>query len=169
MTTRASRIAFVPILALLLPPGACHAARDAPAKIERLYQRYARAFPAVRAIDVATVRAATNRNLVIVDVRTQNERAVSMIPGAISREAFEASVSFRTNAEIIVYCTIGARSGKYASRLVDRGYDAYNLRGGVLAWAHSGGTFTNDQGVTRRVHVYGKKWNLLPPSYRGVW
>jgi sodium/bile acid cotransporter 7 len=45
----------------------------------------------------------------------------------------------------------------------------YNLRGGILAWVHDGGTVYDQNGETRRIHVYGRKWNLAPNSYQAVW
>jgi len=93
-----------------------------------------------------------------------------MIPGAIDEALFEERIEdYRTDA-IVVYCTIGVRSGRYVKRLIKDGYDAYNLKGGILAWAHAGGRFVDKTGKeTRRVHVYGKRWNLLPKGYEGIW
>lgn len=75
---------------------------------------------------------------------------------------------------IVVYCTIGYRSGKYAMELAGQGIRAENLEGGILSWSHAGGPFQvrNDAGLatpTRRVHVYDKGWNLLHPDYEAVW
>jgi hypothetical protein len=46
---------------------------------------------------------------------------------------------------------------------------AFNLHGGVLAWALNGGSFVTPEGEpTRRVHVYGEPWDVLPPEYEAV-
>ena len=45
------------------------------------------------------------------------------------------------------------------------------LVGGLLGWAHAGGEVV-DPGTlepTRRIHVYGRRWNLLPAGWSGVW
>ena len=61
------------------------------------------------------------------------------------------------------------RSGVYAETLAERGFRARNLVGGVLAWAHAGRSFVDEDGnPVRRVHVYGAEWDLLPESYEGV-
>jgi sodium/bile acid cotransporter 7 len=44
-----------------------------------------------------------------------------------------------------------------------------NLRGGLLAWVHAGGKVYDANGETRRIHVYGRKWNLAPNGYDAVW
>jgi len=105
----------------------------------------------------------------IVDVRSQREQAVSIIPGSLSGEEFEARIEEHKNKHILVYCTAGCRSGAYARTLRDRGLDAFNLRGGVLAWAHDDRPFvTLDGQPTRHVHVHGVGWDSLPPGYEAV-
>ena len=47
----------------------------------------------------------------IVDVRSQREQAVSIIPGSLSGEEFEARIEEHKNKHILVYCTAGCRSG----------------------------------------------------------
>ncbi|SER63302.1 Rhodanese-related sulfurtransferase [Nitrosomonas sp. Nm51] len=102
-----------------------------------------------------------NFRYVIVDVRTPEERRVSMIPGAISQKDFERNRTDYQNKKIVVYCTIGYRSGHYARLLRQQGFDAYNLSEGILGWTHIGGQLINAQGqATRRIHVYSRPWNL---------
>ena len=48
-------------------------------------------------------------------------------------------------------------------------FTLYNLRGGLLAWVHDGGEVVDEKGKTKRIHVYGRKWNLAPRSYEAVW
>ena len=105
----------------------------------------------------------------IVDVRSPQERGVSIIPGALSREGFEAQVDEHAGRQILVYCTAGCRSGAYVTDLRQKGLNAFNLRGGVLGWALNGGPFvTADGHPTRRVHVHHHPWNVLPPGYEAV-
>jgi len=110
-------------------------------------------------------------SFILLDCRTAAERAVSMVPGAISQEEFESSRDHYAGRKIAVYCTIGYRSGLYARELKGEGVDAFNLRGGVLSWAIAGGEFVDPATGedTKRVHVYGKKWDLLPPGYEAVY
>ncbi len=110
-------------------------------------------------------------NFLLLDCRSEPERAVSVIPGAISKGDFEADPQKFAGRTVIVYCTIGYRSGLYTRDLIARGIHAVNLRGGVLAWAIAGQPFVNLQTgeETRRVHVYGKQWDLLPANYEAVY
>jgi rhodanese-related sulfurtransferase len=97
------------------------------------------------------------------------ERSVSIIPGARSKEEFETHLDEHAGRHILVYCTAGCRSGAYAKELRERGLNAFNLRGGVLDWALSGGPSVKPDGEpTRRVHVHGQRWNVLPPGYQVV-
>ena len=62
------------------------------------------------------------------------------------------------------------KSAQYTQKLLADDFDAYNLGAGILAWVHAGRPVVDPQGAeTRRVHVYGAKWDLLPEGYEGVW
>ncbi len=110
---------------------------------------------------------------VIVDTRRRSERNVSIIPGALSTAEFKAWVKERPREcdekSILVYCTAGCRSARYTKKLCKNGFQAFNLYGGILAWALCGRTFVTPSGEeTRRAHVYSEDWNLLPPDYEAV-
>lgn len=115
-------------------------------------------------------------NLVLLDVRQPDEQKVSMIPKAMTLPEF--AEKFRKGLprakRIVVYCTIGYRSGRYAMELATQGITAENLEGGLLAWSHIHGPLEvrNDAGfhtATRRVHIYSSGWNFLHPDYEAVW
>ena len=108
-------------------------------------------------------------NVVLVDVRRPVERDVSVIPGAISREQYEQQSDLYRDRTIVMYCTIGDRSGRYARTLQEQGHRIVNLKGGILAWTHAGQAVVNSRGQTNHVHVYGPTWDLLPHSYEAVW
>ena len=98
---------------------------------------------------------------IVVDVRTPQERGVSVIAGAIDNEYFERNLLSYQDKKIIVYCTIGYRSGYYTQELRQKGFDAYNLSEGILGWAYVDGMLVDPQGqVTSQVHVYSRPWNL---------
>ncbi|MCK5551872.1 MAG: rhodanese-like domain-containing protein, partial [Deltaproteobacteria bacterium] len=99
----------------------------------------------------------------------RREQEVSMLPGAITSEEFEGNMEKYQDKTIVVYCTIGNRSGHYTKHLIEKGIRAYNLRGSILAWIHAGQRLVSDGEETRRVHVYGRKWNLAPKEYEAVW
>ena len=139
-------------------------------KINSMYQEYKESFSDVPDITVRELlQMMSDSNIILVDTREKAECSVSMIPEAVSTEQFEQDITKHKNKTVITYCTIGLRSGQYAERLQKQGLKAYNLKGGILAWAHDGRKFINANKETTRAHVYGPKWNLLPKDYESVW
>lgn len=139
-------------------------------RIDALFEQYAKSFPAVRNLSVEEVLAERERgDVVLVDVREPRERQASVIPGAISAEEFERDRAKYTDQTIVTYCAIGYRSGIYAKELSQEDFRSFNIKGGILAWAHAGQELIDENGTTRRVHTYGRKWDLLPDGYEAVW
>jgi rhodanese-related sulfurtransferase len=167
---------FAVLLAMIFCSTSSQAADDTAAdaerrdRVERLYARYERwTFRGAPEIDVAgLVRLQQRPNVVLVDVRAPEERAVSSIPGAISPQDFQDQEHLYAGHTVVAYCTIGVRSGKWVKKVRKRGIDARNLRGGILLWAHAGRPIEDEAGPTRKVHVYGARWDLLPAGYDGV-
>lgn len=107
---------------------------------------------------------------IIVDARNIIERALSIIPGALSIEEFEKVMETQRKKKILVYDTVGCRSGEYSQKLKNKGLNVFSLWGGALAWAWDGRTFVTPEGLpTRTLHVFQRKWNVLPPGYEGGW
>jgi rhodanese-related sulfurtransferase len=172
----ASFAALVLAAAFLLGPAllSCGPAEDEKRreKIEDMYEDYKRqSFPGVIDVDPRlAMDLATRPEVLFVDVRPPEERSVSMIPGAVTEEQFLSNIEQYKNRIIIGYCTISYRSGKLAQELMNKqGITMYNLRGGLLAWVHDGGKIVNSKGETKRIHVYGRKWNLAPSGFEAVW
>ena len=137
-----------------------------------MYEGYrAEAFADVDAIEVGALQGLQEREpVLLIDCREDRERAVSKIKGAISKAEFEADAERYRDRLIVTYCTIGYRSGVYTETLAERGFEAKNLVGGVLAWAHNGRQFVDEnENRVRRVHVYGAEWDLLPEDYESVY
>lgn len=160
----------------LLPFAASAQERDTEAgrrlALERMVAEVRADYPDVATISAAKLREALpSGDFVLVDVRTRKERKVSTLPGAISAEDFRKRLAELTSdgKTVVAYCTIGARSSAYARKMGKRGVEVLNLEGSVLAWTHAGGEFTAGSGTTRRVHVYGRRWNLAADGYETVW
>ncbi len=135
-------------------------------KVEALYQDIAPKVADVPTIDVASAKAA---DAILLDVRSVQERAVSIIPGAITETEFRRSYQVQPKM-VVVYCTIGYRSGVRARELIAEGIDARNLRGGILAWIAQGASLHDSVGnATQQVHVYDKAWAVVPPNYTAVY
>ena len=139
-------------------------------RIDEMYLSYRKDFAGAPEITVAeALEAVAAGPVVVVDVREAEERDVSMIPNAIYREQFEQNAEKYRAGKIIVYCTIGYRSGQFVKELAAKGFRAFNLRGGILAATHAGQELVSKRGPTRRVHVYCEKWNLVADGYQAVW
>jgi sodium/bile acid cotransporter 7 len=154
------------------PVCAADAAADAKnrARIKAMYRDYEKDFPDVEGIDPPeAMQLLRQGKAVFVDVREKKEKRVSMLPGAITEEELLQHVEKYKDRILIGYCTISYRSGRLAQKLKDRGIVMLNLRGGLLAWVHEGGKVYDANGETRRIHVYGRKWNLGPEGYEAVW
>lgn len=171
---------ILPILfALLLATAACASAPSTEAeKFVTMHARYAdykeREFPRIRDIAPESAKALDPDDILFVDVRTPEEQAVSMIPGAITAEAFrDDPVGHGAGRLVVAYCTISYRSGLLISdmspELAREGIGMRNLVGGLLAWAFADGPLLDENGPTRRVHVYSEDWDYLPDDYEAVY
>jgi len=139
-------------------------------QINAMFSDSQKSFPKVPNLTVNDVlKLQLEEDSVFLDVRTSEEREVSIIPGAISKEDFKKNKSKYKKKKIIAYCTLGSRSGLFVKKLRKKGFDAYNLKGSILAWAYAGQPLIDQNGPTKRVHVYRSKWNLLPDGYEAVW
>ena len=140
-------------------------------QIGKIYRNYAQKFPQVEAITAEQLQQLQQhgKKLVLVDVRSPEEIAVSHIPGAITPAKFEKNLTKYQDAMIIAYCTIGYRSGLYAQKLQQQGVKVFNFAGSLLAWSHAGGELINGEGKTNKVHVFGRQWQLTAEDYQAVW
>jgi rhodanese-related sulfurtransferase len=136
-------------------------------RIEILIESFSSEF-SIPQVDVFTAKQLlTEKTAVFLDVRSAKEMQISMIPNAITKQQFEKNSELYKNSNIITYCTIGYRSSQYAEQWNKRGFHMSNLRGSLLLWTHAGGPLVGPDGKpTHRVHVYGKKWNLVPNNYQ---
>lgn len=102
---------------------------------------------------------------VLVDVRSDEELAVSRIPGAITQQEYESAAAELAGRPVVAYCTVGGRSYLYARKLVAGGVDAVNFRDGVIGWCREGRPLESpDKRETYRVHPY---WRIfqVPDQY----
>lgn len=108
-------------------------------------------------------------SFVLVDVRSPEEQAVSIIPGAITQSQFEQNANRYRGRTVITYCTVGGRSGKYAAQLISKGVKAKNFKGSILGWVNAKlPLVTLDGQPTNRVHVYSSRYRV-PSKYKAVW
>jgi sodium/bile acid cotransporter 7 len=140
------------------------------ARVESMYRDYRKEFPEVPEIaPQEAMRLLSEGRALFVDVREEREQAVSMLPSSITAKEFLEDPGRYRDRVLIGYCTISYRSGKLARQLAAKGVTLLNLQGGMLAWVHAGGKLCDRNGETRRLHVYGRKWDLAPQGFETVW
>lgn len=80
----------------------------------------------------------------VLDVRTAQEVAGGMLPGAINIDFFAPDftsqlVRLDKTRPVFVYCAVGGRSGKAIQQLQQAGFKTvHNLSGGMQAWQQAG-------------------------------
>ena len=89
--------------------------------------------------------------VVILDIRTPEETAEGIIPGAIELDyygdSFEQQLdSLNRDLTYLVYCRSGNRSGKTWQQMTDMGFkNVYDLEGGYSDWAKVHGIPFSDE------------------------
>ncbi|MBB3206410.1 rhodanese-related sulfurtransferase [Rhodopirellula rubra] len=113
-------------------------------------------------------KPASEPDFVVVDVRTDAEVNVSVIPGAITKAQYEKNADKYRGKLVIPYCTVGGRSGAYAKKLVADGVKVKNYKGSILKWVDAGlPVQTLDGRPTNRVHTYSDRYKI-PAAYEQV-
>ena len=127
---------------------------------EMLEKRLPKEAPVVYVDEVNT----NTPNLVFLDTREKEEYTVSHIEKAIhvgyTHLDLSAVEKLPKNTPIVVYCSIGYRSGKVTEKLVDAGFtNVKNLFGGIFEWSNQERLLVDQDGnVTQKVHAYNKRW-----------
>ncbi|MEM6691155.1 MAG: rhodanese-like domain-containing protein [Planctomycetota bacterium] len=107
-------------------------------------------------------------SFILVDVRGDDETAVSIIPGAITKAKFEEDLEKHRSKLIIPYCTVGGRSGRYAKELAGRNLNVKNYSDSILGWVGEGLPLVTLEGKpTKRVHTYSDRYKI-PAEYEKV-
>ncbi|GIW25270.1 rhodanese-like domain-containing protein [Meiothermus sp.] len=78
---------------------------------------------------------------VMIDVRTPLERKLSKIPGSQGMPLAELAKRWESlpkDKPIICLCESGNRSQQAAEFLAQKGFEVYNLAGGISAWQAAG-------------------------------
>lgn len=143
-----------------VPESAEKLGADVAAKIAKENQITIDLFKKIQASEEAL------KSVVLVDVRSDAETKVSIIPGAITKAQFEAEPEKYKGKTAICYCLSGGRSGKYVKQLKAKDIPAVDLKGSITGWLEAGLPLTTLDGKpTKRVNVYGNK---VPAGYESV-
>lgn len=132
------------------------------AEYKKMLAGYYTDFPTISCTDAS--KKVGNSNVYFLDTREKKEFNVSHIKGAIcvgyDNFSMTSVKSIPKNAEIIVYCSIGARSQTIGEKLKKAGYtNVKNLYGGFFQWNNAGFSKVNSSGkTTSRIHGFSKDW-----------
>ena len=100
-----------------------------------------------RNVNVAEALELLAGGALLLDVREDNEwesgRAAKATHVALN-DVPDHLEEFSKDRLIVCVCRSGARSGRATKFLVEQGYDAVNLEGGMLAWSTEGHPIVGD-------------------------
>ena len=140
--------------------------------------------PLLSTADLATQLSSTSGPPpVIIDTRTAEEYAVSHLPNAHHAETiedirtiledYENTTDLSQQTPLVLYCSIGYRSGRLVQKLMEEdvlaqtegNYAAVNLKGSIFQWANENRPLVTDGQSTEQVHPYNRtRRHLLYPS-----
>jgi rhodanese-related sulfurtransferase len=155
------RILLLPFLLILfsIDMASCQT-KDYKKKLESLYNH---TVPLIKTEELAP--RINEKNLVILDIRSEEEYQVSRIKGArqINYDDFSSEDvdNIPKNSEVVVYCSVGYRSEKVGEKLQELGFqNVKNLYGGIFQWKNEGFEVENSLSMpTDSVHTYNKRWS----------
>lgn len=98
--------------------------------------------PNVPEIDVEEAKRRLASGSPLIDVREPAEYGEVHIPGSLHLPMSEFLERYSTelpeDQELMIQCRSGSRSGQVTRALLERGYRAVNVAGGILAWESAG-------------------------------
>ncbi len=128
-----------------------------------LLKKYYTDFPTISLEE--TNKKLNQANIYFLDTRKKEEFDISHLKNAkwVGYDEFNLNSVIKhipLTAEIIVYCSIGARSQNIGEQLKKVGYrNVKNLYGGLFNWAnHNYPMYDNLGNQTDQIHGYSKDW-----------
>ncbi|MCC6875435.1 MAG: rhodanese-like domain-containing protein [Sandaracinaceae bacterium] len=149
-------------LALVLLLSCASARAQSPESLRTLI---AVRYPDVRWVDRATLASWLREPTppLLLDSRQESEFAVSHLRGARRIDPdHPRSDGLPRDRRLVVYCSVGWRSGSVADALRRAGFrDVFNLEGGVFGWANAGLPVHRGEREVRAVHPYDAVWGRM--------
>ena len=130
-------------------------------------------FPGLPTLTTAELQStlSTDHPVVLLDVRTPEEFAISHLQGAHQTDSAEAVVALLAMTEpgalVVAYCSVGYRSAALVQELRDRGIDAVNLEGSIFQWANENRPVYRGTDPVTEVHPFDDSWGTL--LERNLW
>ena len=135
-------------------------------KLSEIHHRIIRDYPNLQHLDATSFESINKNEVVIFDVRKQEEFEVSHLQGAIrvppnmSPANFISTFGEQSKGKTLVfYCSVGQRSSELASRIQSKLSAAeqariYNLEGGIFRWHNDHRNLVSGTQVSDFVHPY---------------
>lgn len=162
---RLSQLFFIATMPLM-------AAAQNPEGFDKMAKKMAdKTVPIIKSTQVVKLQE-KGKKIIFLDARELAEYKVSHIKNAkhIGYDNFDmkAVANLDKNTIIIVYCSVGYRSGKIGKKLRNAGFTSvFNLYGGLFDWANNGNPVYSSSGKTTKVHPYNGNWGKwLKPELR---
>jgi len=130
---------------------------------EKLKSIYRNSVPFINSDDLAQL-IENDTDIIILDIRSKAEYAVSHIKGArfVNYDSFSIKEiqDIPKDRQIIIHCSIGYRSERVGEKMLEYGYQhVRNLYGGIFDWVNNKyPVYDNNQQQTDKIHAYSKKW-----------
>ncbi|MGB7205764.1 MAG: rhodanese-like domain-containing protein [Anderseniella sp.] len=132
-------------------------------------------YPSVTQLSTSTVAnvQATSKNVVLFDVREEDEFLVSHLPGAIrvdpdmsEADFLKQYASMVQGKQVVFYCSVGVRSSKLAGLVGEQlkavgAVQTANMSGGIFRWHNEKRVLMSTSGKVDLVHPYNSKWGAL--------
>ncbi len=103
-----------------------------------------------KAVDPHEAKELVDQGTMMIDVRELSEWNHGHAPGAVHLPMSliqEHLHKVPKNADVVVCCRSGSRSSAVVSFLLNNGYNAINMKGGMAAWHSHGLPVVNSSGV----------------------
>ena len=126
----------------------------------------------VKTVENLRAELGKNKNILLLDAREVEEYSVSHIAGAVhvgyknfNVEKVESKLRAlklsKSDVQVVVYCSVGYRSGVIADKLIEIGFkNTTNLFGGIFEWSNHEYELVDSQlSSTKKVHTYNKSWS----------
>jgi len=130
-----------------------------------LYRLYRREFPDVALISPDELAAAMEGDdpPALIDTRAPKEYMISHLRDArlVDPKTFGQVnlIGLRKDEPIVVYCSVGYRSGHMAKLLAEMGYaNVRNLYGGIFLWFNQERPVYSAGRRVDRIHLYDRVW-----------
>lgn len=90
-------------------------------------------FKSVPSVSQEELKELLKKKVSIIDVREPHEYQMGHIPGAKNIPLATVG-NYESNEPVYVICQSGMRSKQGTSVLINKGIEAYNVKGGMMSW-----------------------------------